>query len=568
MSPRRFLVAALCAALAIESAQARSRHGRRRDELTYKCTVLEDAEDRACDGWGYWGSNSPADVRNAVDPDNAKNRVIQLLQGREVAYEFRPKEPSQGEGCVVQWRMWLEDTFYAYIECETSEGVIHLRYVPAPSRDTVLDKDPIIALDVPRREHRWITVRRDVISDLRRLYPKIALFSIRAVRLRGAGYMDDIRIYDYKDQDHDLLPDDFEERRDMDPSDPSDASDRLIEQVIELTDSVDGKATDADDEDEEETTKPEKEPKEPKESKRDKARRYRVALSEAEREGIWEYFEERLAKRLSQAPKPEIGRVYQVRMRTGGEIVGRLEKFVDGRISLRTQHGSLVLPIHRVSRRDTLALFPREAARQMAMRDAQKEVDRLIEEKVEEAEKAAPKTPSGAVHTATAAEAAALFGAPVGATQPADNDKVGDGGGSEATTTAPAPVFRTARVGKPAYDVRPAPTPEGIRPALAAFGEWLKVQHRRVGGRIATRIYAKDSKGNAVLYLVMDPSFLAQDYDVRHRTAVGIQQFWAFRCQGMGVSDLSAAHLVMVNVQGRIVGGSRPEDPADIWVTE
>jgi hypothetical protein len=116
--------------------------------------------------------------------------------------------------------------------------------------------------------------------------------------------------------------------------------------------------------------------------------------------------------------------------------------------------------------------------------------------------------------------------------------------------------------------VRPAPTPEGIRPALAAFGEWLKVQHRRVGGRIATRIYAKDSKGNAVLYLVMDPSFLAQDYDVRHRTAVGIQQFWAFRCQGMGVSDLSAAHLVMVNVQGRIVGGSRPEDPADIWVTE
>jgi hypothetical protein len=373
--------------------------------------------------------------------------------------------------------------------------------------------------------------------------------------------MDDIRIYNYKDQDHDLLPDEFEERRDLDPKDPSDATPRLVEQVMELTDSPDGKAT----ADAQEERKPEEPEKERKVSKRDKARRYRVALSKTERDGIWKYFEERLEKRLSQAPKPEVGRVYHVRMRAGGEIVGKLEKFVDGRISLRTRHGSLVLPIHRVSRRDTLALFPREAARQMAMRDVQKEVDRIIETKVDAAEKAAQnKAPAVKEGAAVAAQAHALFGAP-GAEAPAPEDAPPE---PEAVEDSSEPVFRTTRVGKPVYDVRPAPTPQDIRPALVAFGEWLKVQHRRVGGRIATRIYAKDSRGNAVLYLIMDPTFLSQDYDIRHRMAVGIQQFWAFRCQGMGVADLSAAHLVMVTAKGRIVGGSRPDDPADIWVAE
>ena len=61
----------------------------------------------------------------------------------------------------------------------------------------------------------------------------------------------------------------------------------------------------------------------------------------------------------------------------------------------------------------------------------------------------------------------------------------------------------------------------------------------------------KEQSGNVVLYPVMDPTFLAQDYDLRHRMAVGIQQFWAFRCQGMGVADLNSAHLVLVSPEGR-----------------
>ena len=186
------------------------------------------------------------------------------------------------------------------------------------------------------------------------------------------------------------------------------------------------------------------------------------------------------------------------------------------------------------------------------MRDVQKQVNRLIETKVAVAEAAAEKP---VVTVAVAPDAPVV---------PAE-DQVEPAEGTQASP----PVLRLAtRVDRPKYDVRRAPTPAGIKPVLRAFAEWLKTQHRRVGGRIGIRLYAKEQSGNVVLYLVMDPTFLAQDYDLRHRMAVGIQQFWAFRCQGMGVADLNSAHLVLVSPEGRVVGGSRPDDPADVWVAE
>jgi len=514
---------------------AAGRRSRLRDELRYTCVVLEDAEDGKTGGWGLWDDDPPAEFRNTVDPDDAKNRAIRLLGGNDTGYEFRPEEPVEGKA-VVQWRMRMDvERFYHYAECETSEGVIHLRYTLGNGPMVALVREPVIQLPLEDFAERWIVVRRDLLADLRMLHPEIELLSIRALKFRGTSYIDDIRIYGYEDGDHDLLPDDFEKRRDLDPEDPADATPKLIAKVIELTDSTGGRSKDS------------VAPKKGAKAKKPKRRRYRVALDASERQGLETYFEERLRKRLAQAPKPQMGRLYHVRLRAGGEIVGRLEKFADGRITLRTQHGTLVMPIHRVSRHDTVALFPREAARQMAMRDVQKQVNRLIETKIEAAEKA----------VAAAEKPVPALAGPEPAAEPVEDPPES------------APVLRVAtRVGKPTYDVRPAPTPAEIKPALRAFAEWLKTQHRRVGGRIGTRLYAKEQSGNVVLYLVMDPTFLAQDYDLRHRMAVGIRQFWAFRCQGMGVADLSSAHLVMISPKGRVVGGSRPDDPADVWVAE
>ena len=539
------VLAALCLIVAHRPLCAASRRSRSRDELRYACVVLEDAEDGKTGGWGLWDDDPPAEFRNAVDPDDARNRTIRLLGGADTGYEFRAEEPVEGKA-VVQWRMRMDDErFYHYAECATSEGVIHLRYTPGNGPMVALGKEPVIQLPLEDVAERWVVVRRDLLADLRMLHPEIELLSIRALKFRGVGYIDDIRIYGYEDRDHDLLPDDFEKRRNLDPENPDDATPKLIAKVIELTDSTGGRSKDS--------VAPNA-PKKGAKVRKPKRRRYRVALDASERQGLETYFEERLRKRLAQAPKPQMGRLYHVSLRAGGEIVGRLEKLADGRITLRTQHGTLVMPIHRVSRHDTVALFPHEAARQMAMRDVQKHVNRLIEAKIEAAEKAA---------AAAEKPVSALAGLEPAAAATADE------GEDQAEPVESPPVLRVAaRVGKPTYDVRRAPTPEEIKPALRAFAEWLKTQHRRVGGRIGTRLYAKKQSGNVVLYLVMDPTFLAQEYDLRHRMAVGIQQFWAFRCQGMGVADLSSAHLVMVSPKGRVVGGSRPDDPADVWVAE
>lgn len=530
------------ALLAGASLSARSRSSRQRDEIAYRCLVMLDGKGREATGWSLWGDATPADVRIAVDPDDRKNHAVQLLSTHESCYVFTFPEPVE-DMTVVQWRCRLDEvSFYHYVECVTSEGVLNLRYTPGQPNQllaVVDDKEPVIGLGDIMQVGEWVTVRRDVIADLRKLYPEIEVQSIRGLKFRGCGYIDDIRVYAYEDTDHDLLPDGFEKRRKLDPKDPADATVELVEEVIELTASVEGRAMDkvkdaAGPEDKGKSAPP-----------KDQDVRRRVALSEAERDEMQQLFEARFAQRLAEIPPPEVGKTYQVRMRDGGEVSGVLAQFADGRIVLRTAHGSIALPIDRVNRRDSMALFPREAARQLALQDVQRRVDELIDAKVATAPQAAASVAPSAKPAATA----------VGEPAP------------EAPVAAVASVSST-KVDRPKYDPRPAPTPESLKPAMTAFAEWLTAQHRRVGARIVDRLFAKEQAGNAVLYLVMDSAFLGQEYDIRHRTTVGIQQFWSFRCQGLGVADLASSHVVLLDGNGRLVGGSRPEDAADIWVSE
>lgn len=538
----RFIVVGM-ALLAVPS-DARSSRSRQKDEIRYECRVMEDAEDGDTAGWDLWDNDPPGEWRLAVDPDNRKNHAIQLLGVFETCYRFTFPTP-QEDATVIQWRMRLDEArYYEYVVCETSEGVLNIRYAPGdPNRNGgLVDNDPVINLGNDVEPGVWHTVRRDVLADLRTQYPRIAVLSIRSVMFRGSGYIDDIRVYSYPDADHDLLPDDFEKRRKLDAMDPADATARLIAEVMELTDPVEGRSSDT----ETATKKKDKEQEDDEASAPSESLHHRVVLSEAERTEMELFYEDRFAEHLATIPPPQVGKTYRVRMREGEEVVGELTEFAEGRITLRTTHGSITVPIHRVNRRDSAALFPQEAARQLALQDVQRHLDELVVAKV--------KAGSAVVGTAGPATPTTVAAVPVGPVP--------------AVMEPETAAVRDEAVEPPAYDPRPAPTPEALKPTMVAFAEWLKVQQHRAGARIADRLFAKDQSGNAVLYLGMAPAFLAQDYDIRHRTAVGIQQFWSFRCQAMGVADLASAHVVLLDGDGRVVGGSRPEDAADIWVNE
>jgi len=249
--------------------------------------------------------------------------------------------------------------------------------------------------------------------------------------------------------------------------------------------------------------------------------------------GLHSRYAELYAERLAELPQPVIGAACRLALLSGGKVRGRLAKLEPGRVTLQLEHGTQSFMAHRISRKDVLRLFPAIVARSQAMAALRREV-------------AARNVPPGPDSPAAVAE-------------------VLDARLSERQVDLPqeADVSADDRRG---YDPTPGPTPEALKPTLAAFRDWLKTQHRRVGGRIADKIHARRQAGRTVLYLRMDPMFMAQDYGTRYQIAEGMQIFWALRCQGNGVAGMGRAHVVLLDQRNRIVGGSRFNDPTDIWL--
>lgn len=240
-------------------------------------------------------------------------------------------------------------------------------------------------------------------------------------------------------------------------------------------------------------------------------------------------YEESYERILAGLPQPQVGDRCRLTLLQGEQVRGTIEKLEPGRVTLRLEHGTMIYPVHLIDPRDVLKLFPTIAARYQALDEL-----RRLGQPEPTAEPVLPPGP-----TAAAPPTEVTFEPP-----PAE----------------PSGPFQ--------YDPRPGPTPTELKPTLLAFGEWLKTQHRRAGGRIADTIYARLQAGRAVLYLRMDPLFLAQDYSIRYQTAEGMQIFWGLRCEANGVARADRAHVVLLDQSNRVVGGSRLNDPAVIWLSD
>ncbi|MFW5893538.1 MAG: hypothetical protein ACOCUY_00185 [Verrucomicrobiota bacterium] len=118
-----------------------------------------------------------------------------------------------------------------------------------------------------------------------------------------------------------------------------------------------------------------------------------------------------------------------------------------------------------------------------------------------------------------------------------------------------------------AYAPAPESTPEEMRPAVQAFSEWLEMQHRRVGGKIADRVSADRQGGRAVLYLTVDPDFLEQERGLRMQIAEGVWRYWAERATAACLARrLGAAHVVFLDSDSEIIGGSKPSSASTVWM--
>jgi hypothetical protein len=180
-------------------------------------TVRADAEDGLTTGWSLYDDTPSGTVTNvanpAPDPMNPSARAFRLQGAGPVQTDtgyrltFTPAETTQFK---LQWRMRFDQGYVIYVGANTSLGFRYLHY---DARTTnLLGSDTYVhhglgAGSYSNTDPRWVVFRRDLAADLAAAQPGNTLLSITGFLVRGAGYLDDIRTYDYPDADQDLIPD-------------------------------------------------------------------------------------------------------------------------------------------------------------------------------------------------------------------------------------------------------------------------------------------------------------------------------------------------------------------------
>ena len=184
--------------------------------------ILEDAEDQDTVGWDLFDADPPGTLSNAADPVAPQNRVIAFDGPFDTGYRltFSPYETRKH---ILEWRMRASSNFLIYANCYTTAGWLSVRYVPSTVSPN-LGLDPIVALGSGIANGQWVTVRRNLLGDVRRLHPNAEIIYVYGFMARGLTCLDDVSLLAYPDQDLDVIPDSVELAAGLDPQDPDDAA--------------------------------------------------------------------------------------------------------------------------------------------------------------------------------------------------------------------------------------------------------------------------------------------------------------------------------------------------------
>lgn len=243
---------------------------------------------------------------------------------------------------------------------------------------------------------------------------------------------------------------------------------------------------------------------------------------------------------LEVLPKPEPGATYTIRTRDGESLEGRLVEVRPGRLVLKTQYGKLGVPIDSLHPKEIKRFFPSREATNRALEILAFREQRKTANSETQPPDDAPETASAKPDSATRD--------PVNAETP--NQKSSRSSNSSVK-----------------FDPTPEESDASIQPLVKAFADWLEVQHRRIGGKVANKVFAHQQNGAAILYLVVHPKFMDQDYEMRFQFAESLWQFWGFRAREFGaVSSPDDAYIVFLDSNRNPVGGSKPGNGSKVWM--
>jgi hypothetical protein len=261
--------------------------------------------------------------------------------------------------------------------------------------------------------------------------------------------------------------------------------------------------------------------------------------------------------------KPIIGREYTVVLGSkvaSGKIVGILKKRTPGKIVIKSGKVTATYPINVVNKQSYPKLFPERAAQMLALNAIKKEMKAKINaaKKKKEEEIIAKKEAIKKASLASKSKAVA---------SKAIDETLTSMEKHEDTSATVASVTTADNGALKKYNPKPLPTPEHLKVPLKTFAEWLEMQRRKMHGKIAKKIYAKQYGDQVVVYLQATNLFKAQDYDFRYSVTNGMWQIWGFKCVDAGVVYTPEnAHIVILDSKNKIIGGSTIKDSSAIWV--
>lgn len=219
---------------------------------------------------------------------------------------------------------------------------------------------------------------------------------------------------------------------------------------------------------------------------------------------------------------PIVGKKYLLHLKNGAKIAGVLKEYSEGKIVFKQQYGSVMYPLHNIHKKSYKTFFPKQMAKHMAL----KEFKELMSEQVKVKE---------VVEQVLVASAS----------------------------------YKPEAYKSFAYDTSAAKTTELLKKVLSNFTNWVQVQQKRMGGKIATRVCAKKQGRHVALYMTVSDMFMQQGYDWRFVITEGMWRIWSMKCYDNNqVSSLTRAHIVLIDSKGRIVGGSTEKNASSIWAAK
>ena len=114
-----------------------------------------------------------------------------------------------------------------------------------------------------------------------------------------------------------------------------------------------------------------------------------------------------------------------------------------------------------------------------------------------------------------------------------------------------------------AYDIndKRGKSPKSLKTEVTGFANWINFQQKRMGGTLVEQMWARPYDDAKVMYMVMSSQYSAQSRDFKKRVVEMLHRQWIERIQSR-----SQAHVVIINKQNQIVGGSKVSNGSSIWV--